>query len=459
MLFTYPNAWYLRLFGEVEASVRFPFLLHLTVLHAAILALAEHGGVRIRATVVVALWLSLLAFAIAMAFSATYNPYSADIALPGVQDTLLMVCFLGWVHAFLHRDWGWTALFAALTYASLPSGLLLMGFWLLAELAVSRPRGWHDVGRAGLLLAGCLLLGWLGTRAILAVSALRPGGEYGLTGILRYFAFLQFTDWRRFLFVLVASGIFPALALLRWRAGDRVGRTVTLATILYFAFFFVQAQTALHHYVPAMIGPLVVAARLEGSVRSRPPLGTRAWLAAAVIAIALSLPASFQVRREGRLVGATISEKIGTYSVSDPAVLSASTLLSALWPYDWNRTVPDSSYGGSPLVWNHYARHGTLDAGANYFLMPADQPPQEGLRLVARDSLASLYVRSVDIWQAHRDLRPPTPPGSPVYFIPRGILFRSVPLENGPTIIDVVAVLEGLGVNMTPILRRLGVRP
>jgi len=68
-----------------------------------------------------------------------------------------------------------------------------------------------------------------------------------------------------------------------------------------------------------------------------------------------------------------------------------------------------------------------------------------------------VLVRSDSILAAHRALRPPTPAGSRWLSIPRGILFRSVPLEGGPHIIDVVATLEGMGFDLDPLLAKLGV--
>ena len=139
MLFAYPNGWYLRLFGEVEGAVRLPFLLHLTVLAAAVVALAEQGRAALTRRAVIAIWISLLAFTLAMAFSATYDPYSADISMPGAQDALLVVCVLGWVHAWLRSEWKWLALFTVLAYTASPNGMQLMGFWLVAAVLVFRP--------------------------------------------------------------------------------------------------------------------------------------------------------------------------------------------------------------------------------------------------------------------------------------------------------------------------------
>jgi hypothetical protein len=70
---------------------------------------------------------------------------------------------------------------------------------------------------------------------------------------------------------------------------------------------------------------------------------------------------------------------------------------------------------------------------------------------------AALYLLSDSVWTAHKSIRPATPAGSRIYTVPRGILFRSVPLEDGPSIINVVDVIEKCGIDMDPILSRLGV--
>ena len=41
---------------------------------------------------------------------------------------------------------------------------------------------------------------------------------------------------------------------------------------------------------------------------------------------------------------------------------------------------------------------------------------------------------------------------------PRGILFRSVPLESNAKIINMVDFLESIGIDMDTILNRLGVK-
>ncbi len=459
MLFAFPNGWYLRLFGELEASVRFPFLLYLTVLCAAVLAVVEHERPPLSRGIVIAVWLSLLAFAFAMMYSATYDPYTADIALPATQDTLLVVCFLGWVHALLRREWGWLALFTALTFTASPNGLLLLGFAVLATAVAIRPRPWASVARAGMLLFACLLGGWLVPRLLAALGAPPPGAEHGALGLLRHFAYLQFTDWTRVAMVIVACGIVPAIALFQWRRLDAGARLLTLTTAGLFLFFFVLAHSSLHHFAPAMVLPLAVAGRLWSGDGPGAAGWRRAWQCGAALALVLSLPPSFGLQDGRRAVSETISETVGDYARSDPAVLRASQLLHALFPYDGEPSVPDSSYGGSPLVWNHYAQHGVITARTNFVLARSDQPLPAGMRVLAADRAAVLYIRSDSAWQAQRALHPPTPAGSRVYAIDRGILFhRPWPLQRGPHIFDTAAILARFGIDVTPILARLGVK-
>ncbi len=458
MLFAFPNAWYLRLFGEVDAAARLPFLLYLVTLLAALLSLGGRDGRRIPALTQGAVTIGLVAYTLTMAFSATYSPYSADIALPATQDTLLMVCFLGAMDAYWRAESGWLGLFAALTYVSLPNGLILLGFLLVADLCVTRPVPWRQGGRLAITIIACVIGAGVAARLIAASGAPGPGGEYGLVGILKYFAFLQFTDWSRLVLIAVPAGILPFLTCFRWSILDRQGRAMVLVTIAYFLFFYVQAHIALHHFVPAMLLPVTVALRaLSAELRSM-RRWSLAWGGAATIALVLSLPRAFVVHLDGREVGASVNLDLGDYAASSPELFRHTTLLDQLFPYDWDPRVPSESYGGSPLVWNRYASHGAIAATANYRMQREDAPAPEGMHRVAADSGAVLYVRDMARWAEDQARRPPTPAGSATYYVPRGILFRGVPNTDGPTIIDVVATLERSGFDMAPILSRLGVK-
>lgn len=458
MLFAFPNGWFLRLFGDVDAAVRAPFLLYLVALFASLLSLGLDGVRRVPPRVQVAVAIGLAAYALAMAFSATYNPYSADIALPATQDTLLMVCFLGAVDAWWRGEWGWLGLFAVLTYVSLPNGLILLGLLLVADMSVTRPISWRRIGRFAAIVAGCVVVVGLVPRALSASGVPEPGGEYGLAGTLRYFAFLQFTDWSRLLYIAIPSGIFPFFHAFRWPTHDRRARMLLLLALAYFLFFFVQAHIALHHFVPAMLLPVAAALRAPIGQPGVERRWVHAWWAAATIAVLLSLPRALSVHTDGRRVAKAISIDAGDYAASSAELFRHSTLLDRLFPYDWDPRVPYESYGGSPLVWNRYAVHGPLTASANYRLQRADMPPPAGMTRLASDSGAVLYVRDTTRWVADRARRPRTPAGSFAYFVPRSVLFRGIPDSAGPPIVDVVATLERMGIDMTPILARLGIK-
>ena len=467
ILFAFPAAWFVRLFGEYEASARLPYLLYLPALFGAVIELAAVGRPRSLGLAERALtWLALLVFTLVLAFSATYSPYSADIALPATQDTLFIVCVLGFILSFVRRDVGWLLLFASLSYLSLPTGALLVALWLGAVLLVWRPRPWRLVGLTAAILAGWTVISFLAPPILRAANLPPPGGEYGLLGLLHYLAFLQWSDWRRILFVAVPVGIVPVLSLLLWRRQDEVARALTLVTVAYFLFFFFQAYTVLHHFIPAMVLPLVVFWRIEPGLPERwRPAVLAATAVAGLWAFGVSLPAYPQLDTSARRVGATIADCIGGYETASPAAYRRSTLFAQLFPYDWDPSVPDSSYGGSPLTWNYYAHRTrlTCPAGAelpeqiNYVLQRASGPAPGGMRQVAMEDGTALYVRDPAIWSAHQALRPRTPAGSPIYAIPRWTLFRSVPppAEGAPAILSMPDLLSRLGVDITLLLNRL----
>jgi hypothetical protein len=489
-LFAYPTSWFIRLFGGLEVSARLPLLLFLPPLFGGIVAVINrrNGGMVDRLVanaesrdggsggdLQVApaaarddaglgsaerwlIWLALAVYVVVIAFSATYSPYSADIALPATQDTLLVVGFLGYVLAFLRRSWGWTAAYALITYTSLPNGLLLLGFWLVAWFLVNRPLPWRDTVRGGAIVFGCMVAGALLPRLIAAAGGPVPGGEYGLGGLLVRFAFLQLTDWTRLAYIVVPCGIVPAIALLFWRRQDTIARAMTLVTAAYFLFAFVQAHAPLHYYIPAMVLPLVVFWRTDPAAGPRrvPILATTA--AAALLALVLSWPAEPGPFTASREVGRSIEIRYAGYADFEPETLHAADLLWRLIPYDWSPAVPDSAFGGSPIVFQYYAHtRSTADGEPNAIVQRLDDAPPPGAQAVADDRQGVIYVRDTATWRNQLALRPATPAGAPIYQEPRGILFRSVPLVGGPRIIDLPAIAERLGIDVDALAGRLGV--
>jgi len=459
VLFAFPASWFIRLFGDVEASARLPFLVDLVALYGALLALIDYGRAKtIRLLESCLIWLALSIYAMAMAFSATYNAYAADIAVPGTQDTLLMACFLGFIWAFLQSAKGWMCLFAGLTFLTLPNGVLLIGFWLFSVTLVWRPRPWKQIAEGAGAVVVCLVIVGVVQRLLAAFHLSSPGEEYGPVALLRHFAFLQWGDWHRIAFLVVPCGILPAATLLFWRWQDQLARALTALTIIYFGFFYVQATTILHYFVPVMLLPLVIFWRNELVTAPRyRPLILGCTAAAGFAALLMSLPRDSSPDISARLVGRAIEDRIGGYEAFEPHLFKGSELLYHLFPTDWDPRVPFESYGGSAVAWNYYAHQkGVLSSDVNYVLQATAAQPPAGMRLVAQEGTAALYLRSDSVWAGHRALRPPTPAGSRVYEIPRGMMFRSVPLKDGPQIISVLDILERLGIDTHRLLHRLG---
>lgn len=459
MLYLYPASWFIRLFAGNEAAVRIPFVLELAALFCAIVAVAEQRGATLSRAARWLIALGLTVYAFTMAFSATYSPYSADIALPATQDTLLVAMFLAYVLFFIEaRPW-WMGLAIVLTYLSLPSGLMLIMLWLVAVM-FWRPRPWPLVVRSLIAIAGCMLAGALVTRLLSALGVPGPGGEYGLASLLKYFAFVQFTDLHRFLYVIIPSGLIPALALFAWKRHDAVGRSLALVALGYFGLFFVQGHIALHHFVPAMILPFVVFWRSAAEVTGRHRQALLGAVAAgAFTALVLSLPRDARPETISRRVGFAVEDRTSGYERSDPLSFRRGELFAKLFPHGWEPDVPERSFGGSPLVWLYYAHHAPSTTRlSNYVLQSLGDPAPPGTRLIAAEGDAALYVRSDSLWRRHLALRPGTPAGSAVYQVPRGTLFRSQPVRDGPRIYSLVHMLRSIGVDPNFILNRLRVR-
>lgn len=457
-LFAYPSSWFIRLFGEIEASARVPLLLFLPPLAAAIIALANHAMPRpLGAAERWLVWAAIAVYTVVISFSATYSPYSADIALPATQDTLLVVAFLGFVLSFIRRAWGWAAAFALGTYLSLPNGLLLLGFWLIAWFLVARPRPWRDVLLGGAIVFGCMVAAGLAPAVLTMLGAPAPGGEYSGARLLIRFAFLQVTDWTRLAYLVVPCGILPALSLLAWKAQDRHARAVTLVTFGYFLFAFVQLRSSLHYYIPAMLLPLVVYWRSVPRDGRRRTIWLPATAVAAAVALVLATPWTARPYRAVRAIGASVEDRVGGYERMAPEQFRASTLLRYVIPYDWDPSVPEAALGTSPLVLNYYAHRDEAAVTRNYVLQAAAAPAPAGARRIAEEEGFAVYVRDESLWREHLALRPPTPPGARLFQQQRGILFASEPLIGGPTVIDLPAIAARLGVDVDAMARRMGV--
>ncbi|HUF31392.1 MAG TPA: hypothetical protein VMM77_12140 [Gemmatimonadaceae bacterium] len=457
MLYAYPASWFIRLFGPVEVSARLPMLLYLATLFGGLHALIALRRPAPRAAESWLLWLALAVYFVTVSFSATYAPYAADIALPATQDSLLIACFLGFVLAFERGGTGWMLAFALLTHISLPNGILLIGFWVVAVILTRRPLPRRELAMTIAALAACVLLGVLAPPILAAFGQPEPGGEYGLGGLVRRFAFLQLTDLRRFLFLAVPCGILPAIALFGWRRQDALAQALTLTTAAAFLFAYVQLHASLHYYIPAMLLPLVVYWRLDVMHSNRRRQMLVATAAAAIVSLVIAMPAEPGPVNVTRNVGYAIDFRVPGYHSMAPESFRASTLLIAVVPYDWDPRVPEATLGTSPLVLSYYANRRPSGAETNYVLQRTEDPPVVGATLLSSDGEFAVYVLADSIHRRHLALRPPTPAGARAFVIPRGILFRTEPLPDSPYVIDLPAIAERLGIDVDALAARMGV--
>ncbi len=427
MLFTFPGAWYMRLFGAQEAAARVPLLLYLVGVYGGLIALVADRRRRVAAIDAWLIWGALSIYTLVLAFSASYDPYTADIALPATQDTLFVACLLGYLVAFVRGETRWMGLFLLLTYTSLPSGVLLVALWCGATVVTFRPwpwRAWLWTLGAGL---ACLAFGALLPLALGAFDLPLPGAEYAGDSLLDRFRRLRLTEVGRVLYPIVPCGIVPALALLAWRRLDAVSRALALTTLGYFGFFYIQESRVLvHHFVPAMLLPLAAFWRSDWVAADSPTRRPALWATGlgALLATALSLPESAKPLVHARRVGSALEIRVDGYDRSETAAFLPAPALGELFPTGMIGSVPISEYGGSPHIWNHYAhRRGWRPEPNNYVVQPVAAPPPDGMERVGERGGWAVYVRDPAVWEAHRKARLPFPPGSRIFQIERSSLF------------------------------------
>lgn len=426
VLFTYPGAWFMRLFGETEASVRLPVLLYLVVLGPVILSAASIGGRSPRARDGWLVMGSLVVFTVVQAFSATYDPYCADIALPATQDTLFLALFTSLLIATLEARplaiYGLTILCVLCSQAA----VAMTVFWFASRWLADREARHLIPRQAAIFVAGVVSVSVLG--ALLgALGVPAPGGEHGLLALLRKFVTLQITDVRRVLFVFVPVGLYPALALTRLSRREPLADALALLLAASFGLYYVMAYYSLHYFVPAMIVALLLYWRTE-LTRVETSGATLPALAGVAVAVALYL--SWPVERgfytATRDLGRRIDvSAIAGYDQAQNTAWAHLDDLSQLFPKDMEPAVPGEVYGGSPLAFHIYAEQAGGDDAAKPYAFTPDADGQ--WRPVVRDQAA--FARD-------RVLTPTGSRGSSLYDIPRDLLFQRGVEHAGFLVLD-----------------------
>lgn len=438
--FTYPINWFVELFGPVEIAARLPFLLYLGVLYFAIIALVECGTKRR-----LGVWgegliaLALSTYAIVMAYGASYDPYSADIAQPGARETLLMAMFLTALHALWSQRPGWFVLAAALTFMTSPNGGILL---LLTGGAVMLVGGDHR--RHRLLAVG----GSLVACAVLAVlwSWAAGGSEHSADSLTRRLLYWEFTEFKRISFMLIPCGVVPALALFAYRRQDDLARMIALVCAVHFVFFYCQGFVALHHFVPAMVLPLVVFWRIRLTER----WGGR-WLspvagAAGVLCLVASLPPTGRIEQRMRQFGLATELRIPEASMDSAETLRrCNSLFRTAFRVDWDLKDGETEWGGQPYCWVHYALRPKPDRQRiDFIAQPISQAAPSDFVEIGRTDRDVLFARSRDVYQELRYPKAATSSIPGIYALPRTTLFKHLGLEAGTVDVDLRPVVRRL---------------
>ncbi len=447
----YVPSWFMRLFGESEGGVRLGLVLFLPLLFAAVAALAEAGrGARLKPHALALIWGSVISFTLVMVFSATYDPYAADIAMPTNHDFLLMIFSFAAITAFANRDMPWLVVWTLFALMTSPGSLPILGLLLVAWFIAVRPLPWRAATIYGVGLAACLVLlsaaslvlGWLGVEIV--------GSEHTPAALfLSKFEYMAIADFERFLWVAIPCGIYPIVGLFGWRGSDSLTRALIMLTLALFAMYYVVAVLSLHYFVAVMLLPLVIFWRKHLG-RSLGRLRLIACWAGVAVSLWLALPASTGIYVAARAIGESIDvSSVRGYDPMDPATLRMSRQLHELFSPGARPEVPGQAYGGSPLVWLHYASQPRA-AGTpkNYVLAPIETEPPQGAIEVARNDLSAVYVYDVRRWEADRRQQPLSSRGKAIYAVPRNVLFFRGPDSHRPGFFrarSVVARLLGRG--------------
>ncbi len=422
----YLSHGFLMLFGETEGALRLPLLLLLPVAFAALVDLAEWQStsrLSWREESLVAL--ALASYTAVMAFNASYDPYFADIAAPMVEDTVLVVCILGMLLAMAEERVSLMVVYGAMASFSRPTGLLFVVGMLPATLFVTRGYRPAWTRHAGLVIAVCLgaiaVYETVVVPLLVGTSITRAGAE--VLGRLRYLAFF---DWPRLAYVVVPSGVLPAVAVLYFRRQDALARIVSVLTVAFFAFFYVTAFVALHHFVIGMILPLIVFWRLylAAPAQRRRVALPLAWVAC-LLSLWSSLPRRFDVNRTARHIGRRTLIGVGSPDEDLRSLARRVEVLAAIARYDWWVEDPATEFVSAPATVAFYAdRGGAALARHDYVVLPARDPSPLGMALVAEEAGVSLYARDRATLDADRFRAQPTDYRSPLYDMPRVTLFR-----------------------------------
>ena len=435
MLFVIPESWFVRLWGETEFAVRIPHMLALSLLYPVLTALIRSGrAVELRPLDHLLLVAALFVYSLSVIYSGGYHPWFGDSPMPAARETLAMVCFLGYILAFIEDRRVLMLTAGIMAHLSIPTGGLWLLLWPLAVSLVWRPMPRGRLIFAGVVLAIAAAVSILGPILVQLLGLPFPGNEFDARGVIQRLRFIAFTDWNRFAFLAVPVGILPVFFLFTWRWQDALSRTLSLLTVMFFVFFYLQGyRVLLHHFIPAMFPPLIVMWRsplmAHGSAR----------LAAAVAllsALWLAWPKDMAPHAHDRAFAAHIQTEGPRFASAaplpgqrfrgfEPAALNTfHDLFGQLLPIGYSEQEPHKRFFGAPLVWYYYSEFPKPGGQViNYLIKPlAGARPADGTLFASHDGYG-LFIRDMALFEAHRTLQLPIDTGAHILHTNREVIF------------------------------------
>ncbi len=462
VLFVIPESWLVRLWGEWEFSVRAPLLMYLALLYPVLTQLIRTGRDRavlkpVDHALIVA---ALLVYVLSTVYSGGYHVYFGDSPMPAARETLALVVFLGYSLAFI-EDRRWLMLGAGImTHLVIPTGGLWLLIWPAAVFLTWRPIPWARLFAAAGVLVVAAAISVIVPRLIGSLGLPFPGDEFGADNIVTRLRYVTWVDWGRFAFWVVPTGILPALFLLTWPKQDHIARAMTLATLVFFFFFYFQAwRVLLHHFIPAMIPPLVVMWR--SPLMSSPTLAGPLRLVAAgflVAALWLSWPKEMALHGFEREIGQQIVTEGPAFETaaraegdkfrgfSEESLDIAHILLGKLFPISYGEDDPKEQFYGAPLVWWFYSEFPKAEGQAiNYVLKPLSEAEAEDGELFESFGEYGLFIRDRAAYEAILMNPPPVDTGAAIYETPRSVIYGSGRrLKGDRRVYDLVTIAKSL---------------
>lgn len=416
VLFSFPNHWFLTLFGSYEAAVRLPFFLYVALTLLLLFRLAEHKSPRkLRWVEEIALWCGLAVFVTVMAFSSASEPHYADLAEHGAVDCLWVLAFLATVNAVWSGRKAWVILFALMTHLASAGGLLcLLAFGAMELVFGARER------RPSLLAlgSGLTLIGGVSVAHHLYMAGLLQGGrdQFGVDRLVARLFPPDLTNFHRLNALLFPAGLLPALSLSAIRPREAGSWILGGVTLGFFGVIYLQSWAFLHQLAPAMLVPLAVYWRLY---LHHPK--AQGWLLpttffAAAVSFYLSLPQHWRIIQTSRAFGAATEYRIGDYDSSYREAAAGAHALPTLLPANYRLQYPNQPWGTDGHVWVYYATRPKIPgAPINYIVQPAvTAPPERTTKAGDRQGIA-VYVRDVGEWERLRQTEYPRRVASPLY--------------------------------------------